>query len=89
MAMAKGLYAQVSGLEALANEPITGVQIPNSDQGNQVIESEPGLEFNSVEDFVQMVDDNGYISLFEGAETASITPEGRLILGRNVGSNGI
>lgn len=89
MALTKGLYGSIAGLEALANEVITGVQVPNSDFGNSVIVSEEGSEFETVQDFVQMVDDNGFASSFSGADHASITPDGRLVLGRNVGSNGV
>lgn len=89
MALTKGLYGSIAGLEALANETITGVQVPNSDFGNSVIVSEEGAEFETVQDFVQMVDDNGFGSSFSGADHASITPDGRLVLGRNVGSNGV
>ena len=89
MALTKGLYGSIAGLEALANEVITGVQVPNSDFGNSVIVSEEGAEFETVQDFVQMVDDNGFASSFSGADHASITPDGRLVLGRNVGSNGV
>lgn len=88
MALTKGLYGQITGLEALANEPITGVQVPNSDFGNQIIESAEGAEFATVDDFVRMVEDNNFGGLFSGAETAHITSDGRLTLGRNVGSNG-
>ena len=90
MALTKGLYGSIAGLEALANEVITGVQAPNSDLGSSVIVSEEGVaEFNTVQDFVQMVEDNGLASSFSGADHASITPDGRLVLGRNVGSNGV
>lgn len=92
MALTKGLYGSIAGLEALANETITGVQVPNSDFGNSVIVSEEGVEgaeFETVQDFVQMVEDNGFASSFSGADHASITPDGRLVLGRNVGSNGV
>lgn len=89
MALTKGLYGSISGLEALANEQITGVQVPNSDFGSSTIVSEDGAEFSTVNDFVQMVQDNGYESHFSGADHASITPDGRLVLGRNVGSNGV
>lgn len=89
MALTKGLYGTITGLEALANETITGVQVPNSELGNQTIVSEEGSEFNTVGEFVQMIEDNGLGEMFGGAETASITPDGRLVLGRNVGSNGL
>lgn len=89
MALTKGLYGSISGLEALANEEITGVQAPNSDMGNSTIVSEEGAEFRTVNDFVQMVADNGFESHFADADHASITSDGRLVLGRNVGSNGV
>ena len=84
MTLTKGLYGSIEGLEALANEVITGVQVPNSDFGNSAVivseEGEEGAEFNTVQDFVQMVEDNGFASSFSGADHASITPDGRLVL---------
>ena len=87
MALTKGLYGQIEGLEALANEPIAGVQVPNSSFGNQTIESAEGAEFGTVGEFVQMVEDNAFTSHFSGADHATIVGD-KLVLGQNVGANG-
>lgn len=89
MALVKGLYGKITGLESLANETITGVVLPNSEFGNQTIVSDAGAEFSTVNDFVQMVENSGLESMFEGADIASISSDGQLVLGRNVGSNGL
>lgn len=89
MAMVKGLYGTITGLEALANEPITGVQVPNGELAGQTIVSGEGMDFNTVNDFVQVVNDQGMEDLFGESDSAHIDNQGRLVLGRDVGSNGV
>lgn len=94
MSLEKGLYGKVEGLSDLASENIVGVQFHHGEQGNSMLTPEDGAEFNSVAEFVQMVDDNGVEGMFDSAENASLrpNPEGDgqvLVLGRNVGSNGL
>lgn len=93
MALEKGLYGKITGLEDLANENIVGVQFNHGEQGNTTIESQEGAEFSTVGDFVQMVDDNNIGAMFDNADNASVRPdpsgEGQILaLSRNVGSNG-
>lgn len=89
MAIRKGLYGEIEGLEALANEPITGVQAPHSEFGSQTIVSQDLAEFKTVGEFVSMVESSGLAPNFQDADNASIDPNtGILTLGKNVGSNG-
>lgn len=77
------LIAQIEGLEAILNEPISSVMIPN--QGE--LQGSDDFGFNTVGDFLNLTVDTGMEGLFDGQASAFVE-NGQLQFRGNVGTKG-
>lgn len=77
------LIAQIEGLEAILNEPISSVMIPN--QGE--LHGSDDFGFDTVGDFLNLTVDTGMEGLFDGQASAFVE-NGQLQFRGNVGTKG-
>ena len=77
------LIAQIEGLEAILNEPISSVMIPN--QGE--LQGSGDFGFETVGDFLDLTIDTGMTGLFDGQSSAYVE-NGQLNFRGNVGTKG-
>lgn len=80
------VFGAIKGLEAILDEPIEGLIIPN-EQSSGVIRSSEGLSFNTVRDVLNAFEASGATDLFNSVTGASIV-NGVLEFSQPVGTNG-